>query len=159
MGQDNYRTPNYVFNYYDKQYKFQCDVAANDDDRKCDLYYDKEGNGLIQPWFDSNFCNPPYSTGNGNRLIYWAKKAWEEEENDKTSLLIFPLGFTSCWFRDYVKDKARVEIPDERICFINPETGRPDNQPRNDNMIIIYGPGIMPGIVSVHIPKMEDLKQ
>jgi phage N-6-adenine-methyltransferase len=155
MGQDNYRTPDYVFNYYDKQYKFQCDVAASASDCKCGVYFSKKDNGLIQPWYKSNFCNPPYSTGNGNRLIYWVRKAWEESGNGKTSVLIFPLSFTSYWFRDYVKDKARVEIPDERICFINPETGKPDNQPRNDNMIIIYGPGIMPGIVSVHIPKPE----
>jgi phage N-6-adenine-methyltransferase len=153
MGRDNYRTPDYVFEYYNKQYHFVCDVAASDEDHKCEYYFIKEENGLITPWCSSNFCNPPYSTGNGNRLIYWAIKALKEVENDRTSLLIFPLGFTSYWFRDCVKDKARIELPDERIEFINPETGLPDDHPRNDNMVIVYGPGIKPGIVSVHISK------
>lgn len=154
MGNDNYRTPDYVFDYYDKQYHFVCDVAASDDDFKCKTHWTKEDDGLSKYWFSSNFCNPPYSKKNGNYLGDWVFKGNSESRlYKKTTLFILPLGFTSKWFNDYVKGKARIELPDERICFINPETGKPAKQPRNDNMIVIYGPGIEPGIEIVHIPK------
>lgn len=152
MGQDNYRTPDYLFNYYHNRYHFICDVAASDEDHKCDVYYTKQQNGLYQPWYKSNFGNPPYSRKNGNKLYDWAKKALIEYKNGNISVLVFPLGFTASWFNELVFALARVELPDERINFINPITGKPDKQPRNDNMIIIYGPGIKPGIESVHIP-------
>jgi phage N-6-adenine-methyltransferase len=153
MGRDNYRTPDYVFEYYNKQYHFVCDVAASDEDHKCEYYFIKEENGLITPWCSSNFCNPPYSKKNGNYLGDWVYRGLEGVDLCQTSLFILPLGFTSNWFNNWVKGKARIELPDERIEFINPETGLPDDHPRNDNMVIIYGPGIKPGIVSVHIPK------
>jgi phage N-6-adenine-methyltransferase len=154
LGQDNYRTPDYLFDHYDKKYHFVCDVAASVEDHKCHHYYTKEQNGLWQPWFKSNFCNPPYSRKNGNYLGDWACRGYMESRDSKAiSLFIMPLGLTSKWFKDVVKNKARIELPDERIEFINPITGLPDDHPRNDNMIIIYGPGIKPGIESVHIPK------
>ena len=153
MGQDGYRTPDYIYKYYHKQYNFVCDVAASEADRKCMNYYTKESDGLCQSWFISNFCNPPYSRKNGNYLGDWVERGYIESQNGSTSLFILPLGFTSKWFNGLVKNKARIELPDERIEFINPITGRPDDHPRNDNMIIIYDPGIVPGIESVHIPK------
>jgi len=153
MGRDNYRTPDYVFDYYNKQYHFVCDVAASDEDHKCEYYFIKEENGLITPWCSSNFCNPPYSKKNGNYLGDWVYRGFEGIDLWQTSLFILPLGFTSKWFNEFVKGKARVELPDERICFINPETGLPAKQPRNDNMIVIYGPRIEPGIEIIHIPK------
>lgn len=53
---------------------FSIDVAAASHNTKCVRYYDRDTDGLSQPWGDEDvWCNPPYSN-----IEPWLVKAWDE---------------------------------------------------------------------------------
>lgn len=47
---DNWATPQDFFNELDKEFKFDLDPCANDENHKCAKYYTVESNGLLQDW-------------------------------------------------------------------------------------------------------------
>lgn len=62
---DRYRTPQYLFNYFDDLFHFTRDVCAeNEEIALCSDFIDPETDGLLTPWGkpgDMVWCNPPYS--------------------------------------------------------------------------------------------------
>ena len=170
MANDNWETQNYIYDWIQSQLKFQMilDLAANDRNHKCNIYITKENNALKRNWVEGHaivklargidrisektgcFCNPPYSKPN---LPRFTEKACLEAEKGLNQCFIVPLDITS-WSRDYVWGQAEVWIPDERIAFINPDTGQIDGSPPKGSMIVIYGPLAVKGhIKSLHIPR------
>ena len=81
MANDLWRTPPEVFKYFDKQYDFQCDVAASDENHLCDWYITEERDALNCCWADPlsrgdyAWCNPPYSNP-----LPWVQKAIKESQ-------------------------------------------------------------------------------
>ena len=55
-------TPDWLFEYLDREFHFILDAAADDFNHKCELYYTKDKSGLDHSWNigGSVFCNPPY---------------------------------------------------------------------------------------------------
>lgn len=49
------------------------DVAAAEHNAKAPRFYDREADGLTQPWYGRVWCNPPYSDCGA-----WVRKAWQE---------------------------------------------------------------------------------
>jgi phage N-6-adenine-methyltransferase len=52
-------TPQDFFDKLNEKYHFTLDVAASDENHKCEHYYTKEQNGLAQPWEGVIWCNHP----------------------------------------------------------------------------------------------------
>jgi phage N-6-adenine-methyltransferase len=71
---DQWATPRYVFDALDKEFGFTLDVCADETNHKCARYFDKETDGLRQPWTGVCWMNPPY----GRTIGDWVKKAYEE---------------------------------------------------------------------------------
>ena len=65
---DLWETPQDLFDELDKEFHFNLDVCANSENTKCDVYYNKEQDGLKQPWYGNVWCNPPYGRHVGNGL-------------------------------------------------------------------------------------------
>ena len=72
-----WETPIDFFNKLDSIFKFELDVAASDDNHKCDKYYTEETDGLAQDWEGVCWMNPPY----GRHQIKWIEKASEEADS------------------------------------------------------------------------------
>jgi len=53
--------------------EFDLDVAACAESHWAETYYNKERDGLLQPWFGRAWGNPPYSD-----VAPWVAKAWRE---------------------------------------------------------------------------------
>ena len=69
---DNWSTPEDLFSILNDEFHFTLDVCANDDNHKCDRYFTKEDDGLIQQWNnDIAWMNPPY----GKEIGKWMEKA------------------------------------------------------------------------------------
>lgn len=69
---DNWETPPEVFKYLDNEFKFTLDPCASNENHKCDKYFTKEENGLLQDWGGQRvYCNPPY----GRTVGDWVEKA------------------------------------------------------------------------------------
>ena len=62
-------TPKELFKDLDEKFHFTLDPCSSELNHKCDKYYTKESNGLIQDWSgEVVFCNPPY----GREIYDWA---------------------------------------------------------------------------------------
>lgn len=165
---DEWITQQYVFDWIQKRLFFQMvlDLAADCDNSKCQHYITEQENALKHSWKDKLiesllvngkiynnhgcWCNPPYSKPN---LPRFTEKACLEAEKGLNQCFLVPLDITS-WSRNYVWGRAEVWIPDERIAYIDPETGEPQTQPPKGSMVVIYGPIAQKGLIRpVHIPK------
>lgn len=70
---DDRGTPQDFWDELNRRYRFTLDVAAAPHNAKCENYYTRLADGLLQPWHGSVWCNPPYSG-----LDRWLEKAWRE---------------------------------------------------------------------------------
>lgn len=72
---DDRGTQPHIFESFDERFgPFTLDVAAAAHNAKCARYYDRDADGLRQPWGRSRvWCNPPYSA-----IEPWIRKAWGE---------------------------------------------------------------------------------
>lgn len=69
---DQWETPQDLFDELDREFDFNLDPCADDDNCKCPMYYTKEEDGLSKDWGGYvTFCNPPY----GREIGKWVKKA------------------------------------------------------------------------------------
>jgi phage N-6-adenine-methyltransferase len=65
-------TPKDLFAELDAEFRFTLDVAATLANAKCERYYTKADDGLVQSWQGERvWCNPPYDV-----LHPWVEKAW-----------------------------------------------------------------------------------
>lgn len=83
-----WETPLWLFNWLDETFKFQLDAAASAENALCDFYYDETENGLLQPWENSTFCNPPRCNRKGMRAEDWVNKGYEEAKLGKLSVFL-----------------------------------------------------------------------
>lgn len=170
MANDYWQTPDYVYQWLDNIFHFNLDAAANDQNNKTTPFISEAVNALKSDWAGlmrlygmgeipdgrvRAFCNPPYSRNKHRSLWDWCKKFYEEGQAGALVVALLPLDVTG-WVRDWVIGKAEVWVPDERIAFIDPETGKPGENPTRGAMIAIYGPEARVGHVRfVHIPREE----
>jgi len=96
---EEWSTPQNIFDVLDKEFHFTLDPCATDENHKCENYYTKEDNGLIQSWVGhSVFMNPPY----GNEISKWVKKAWLSTQKPNTKVVcLLPARTDTKWFHKY----------------------------------------------------------
>ena len=94
-------TPQDLYNELDEQYGFTLDPCATKENAKCDKYYTKEDNGLLQDWRDEVvFMNPPY----GREISEWIKKA--SETKSAVVVCLIPSRTDTKYWHDYIFPKA-----------------------------------------------------
>lgn len=120
---DDRATPPGLWAELNARFGFTVDVAAAAHNAKCDRYYDRERDGLLQPWDgEVVWCNPPYSD-----IAPWIRKAWSESAV-ATVVMLLPANRTeqSWWqqtvepFRDRAGSPLRVEFIAGRLRFLKP---------------------------------------
>ena len=94
---DNWKTPDYLYNYLDREFNFDFDP--------CPLNHDlSKWDGLKIEWGYRNFVNPPYSRKLKEAFI---KKAIEESKKGKTCVCLIPVSTSTVLFHDYIKPNAK----------------------------------------------------
>lgn len=96
----DWRTPQYLFDELNREFKFACDLFANDENALCDNYFTKERSALCNEWFDCNFANPPYDTKIQNEAFRIAHHCAEYQ--NKTTVMLVPARTDTKRFHDYV---------------------------------------------------------
>lgn len=97
---DEWATPQDFFDGLDKEFGFELDVCATAENAKCDAYYTKEQDGLVQAWHKAAavcWMNPPY----GRQIGAWMKKAYEESQKGATVVCLVPARTDTAWWHDY----------------------------------------------------------
>ena len=49
-GTDEWATPEGLFQELDKEFHFDLDACASDENHKCEMYYTESDNGLLKNW-------------------------------------------------------------------------------------------------------------
>lgn len=111
------------------------------------MFYNKEDDGLLQPWEGMVWMNPPY----GDQTPIWVEKMIEEHEAGRVqgiSLLFARTG--TKWFRRIVATATAICFIDRRVQFVdrdgNPKIYTDKNgkkkkgNPGADSMLIAWGP-------------------
>lgn len=97
---------------------FYIDLAADQHNRKAELWYGEEHDSLLCNWaglpcqwpnFTWAWLNPPFAN-----IAPWAKKC--SESKIKIAFLV-PAGVGANWFRDHVDGKALVLLLNGRLSF------------------------------------------
>ena len=119
---DSWETPQDLFDYYNKIFKFDIDLCAEESNAKCKIYYSKEVDSLKQDWKGTCWLNPPY----GREIHLWMKKAYDASvENDACIVALIPARTDTKWWHDYVKKAYKVEEIKGRLKFGNAKNSAP----------------------------------
>ena len=102
-------TPQEWWEKLNGRWEFNLDVAARDDNRKCERYYTPEQNALEQPWIGRVWCAPPWDEP---ELYKWVEKAHDEFVAGRAEMVmvLLPTRLESKWFADFSKS-ATLIIP------------------------------------------------
>jgi phage N-6-adenine-methyltransferase len=144
-GRQNWRTPKSVFFALDSEFRFQLDVAADDENHLCPLYYTEADNALAREWIGPAFLNPPFSDGEykGERgLSAWLLKAREQADLGGTVVVLAPGDWSPGWFWKHVYGHAReIRLAYPRINYDSP-CGTKKSGANGPSFVLVYRPGV-----------------
>ena len=115
---DEWETPSDLFNKLNNLFHFTLDACANNENKKCDNYFSKKDNGLIQKWEGIVWCNPPYSD-----VKTWVVKASKLEA--ETCVFLVPARVDTKWFQNNIKQASVVCFIKGRLKFSNSKNSAP----------------------------------
>ena len=126
---DLWSTPQEFFDKLNDEFCFTLDPCATEENHKCDKYYTKEQDGLLQDWKDEIvFCNPPY----GREIGKWVKKAYESR-GSKPIVMLLPERTDTKWFHNYIYTYAEIRFIKGRLKF-----GDSKNSAPFPSMVVIF---------------------
>jgi phage N-6-adenine-methyltransferase len=92
-------TPQSLFDELNKEFGFDLDVCATDENAKCGTWFTEREDGLAQKWTGTCWMNPPY----GDEIKRWVQKAWESAEAGATVVCLVPARVDTGWWWDYCR--------------------------------------------------------
>lgn len=128
---DQWSTPKDFFKTLNDEFDFTLDPCADELNHKCEKYYTKEQNGLIQSWKGERvFCNPPY----GSTLKDWVKKCAESDA--ELVVMLIPARTDTKYFHEYIYNKSEIRFIKGRLKFGNSKNSAPF-----PSMLVIFRKG------------------
>lgn len=130
---DNWSTPQDLFDELNEEFHFTLDPCADETNHKCNKYYTKEQDGLLQTWGDENvFCNPPY----GKEIALWVESCyWHGCLSHGIAVMLIPARTDTKWFHNYIYNKKNVEV---RFLKGRLKFGNAKNSAPFPSMIVIF---------------------
>ena len=101
---------------------FSLDTCCSDTDFPASHHYiNGKIDGLKANWMFFNWCNPPF-----NECSKWIKKAYEEQQKGKFTVMLIPVRTETKYWHDYILFNPHVSIHWLRkgYKFIDAETGK-----------------------------------
>ena len=130
---DDWATPQAFFDQLNKEFNFELDVCANDQNHKCARYFTKEQDGLQMDWGGAIiWCNPPY----GREIGKWVARC---AKHNNTAVMLLPARTDTRWFHDYIYGNAEIRFIKGRLKF-----GESKNSAPFPSMVVIFKKGGKP---------------
>ena len=133
---DQWSTPQDFFDKLNDEFHFTLDPCADEFNHKCDKYFTKEQDGLLQDWQgETVFCNPPY----GREIKHWVKKCFDEVYNGqcRCAVMLIPARTDTQYFHRYIYGKAyEIRFIKGRLKFGNSKNSAPF-----PSMIVVFKKG------------------
>lgn len=125
-------TPQDLFDKLNAEFHFTLDPCADDSNHKCERYFTKEQDGLMQDWSgEIVFCNPPY----GREVSKWVRKCFNEvyAGGCLCAVMLVPARTDTRWFHEYIYHKADVRFIKGRLKF-----GGSNNSAPFPSMVVVF---------------------
>lgn len=161
---DLWQTPEFVFDYYDKRFGFNLDLAASRDNALCEQFIDEhldalkidtvrnyicEENGNLSDLYNTPakiWCNPPYSD-----IMPWVSQCVNISNNFRVPVvMLLPADTSVKWFKAAFKNCTECHFISGRLSFINAETQKPVSGNNKGSVVFIFDPN-SPVKQSVHL--------
>ena len=119
-------TPHVLFDKLNKEFNFEWDLAASENNKKCDKFFTQEDDGLKQEWNGICWCNPPYGDKK-SKMVDWIKKAYNDTQVNPnlTVVMLIPARTNTKWFHQYCMKSAELKFICGRPKFGNSTHGLP----------------------------------
>lgn len=119
---DEWATPQALFDELNREFDFNLDPCASDENHKTPRYFTKDNSGLSHKWGGCRvFCNPPYS-----HISEWVAKAYEEGHQPNTIVvLLIPARTDTRYFHDYILNRSEIRYIKGRLKFGNQKNSAP----------------------------------
>lgn len=148
---DLWRTPQALFDYYDKRFDFGIDMAATANNSLCPVYISQEDgeDALLHGDFINAlencdlecltravWCNPPYSD-----CMSWVVMVTEYVETYKVPIvMLLPADTSVKWFKLAFEHCTECHFISGRLAFISEETGKPVNGNNKGSVVFVFDP-------------------
>jgi phage N-6-adenine-methyltransferase len=114
-----YETPDEIFAPLNQEFNFTLDVCANEENAKCEKFFDEQSNGLAQFWEGVCWMNPPFKN-----VKLWIQKAYQESLRGVTTVALVCAKTNTNWFHEYCL-KGEVRFVKGRPKFKGMKHGLP----------------------------------
>lgn len=109
MKANDYKTPKELYSNALEFFnidQFDCDVCCSEKNIPAIIHYiEGKENGLIEDWFQYNWCNPPF-----NECAKWIKKAYEEQQKGNITCMLLPVRSETKYWHDYILYNPNIYI-------------------------------------------------
>ena len=114
MPSVEWETPQDFFDTLDREFHFNIDVCASEENTKCYYYYTYHKNALYRKWEGSCWMNPPYDKNIGR----WVGKAYESAQEGATVVcLLQGRSNDTKWWHAYVMKASEIRFIKDRLHF------------------------------------------
>ena len=156
---DLWRTPEFVFDYYDWRFDFWCDLAASKNNALCDEFYSAERSAFDAKFDDYQlagnvWCNPPYS-----QIGPWVELCTRlARETGYVFVMLLPADTSVKWFAEAMRECSECHLISGRISFINDETCEPVSGNNRGSAVFIFDPlsPVKSQVVMIDRDSMDD---
>lgn len=154
MNRDNAETPQYVFDWFDDWFNFDCDVCASKENTKCACYISKEMHqGTF--WGAMNWCNCPFS-----QTEWWLGAVAFRARAGRSTLMLLNSVLDTAYIQPFIPKMDRIWILSPRIQFTPPKGVKYSSNPKGQ-IACLFTPWSArmqtgPRIETLHIPRPKD---
>lgn len=151
---DLWQTPKALFDYYDKRFSFNLDMAASRENTLCQQFVDEhldalsmdtirnyicEDTGNLSDLHDTPaaiWCNPPYSD-----IMPWVSQCVNISNDFRVPVvMLIPADTSVKWFKAAFKNCSECHFISGRISFINAETQKPVSGNNKGSVVFVFDP-------------------
>lgn len=141
MANNNWETPQkYIESARVVMGSIDIDPASNDNAQKtvkAATFFTEENSGLEQDWIGNVWLNPPFGRGLARPFMSRLVQQLNDAHTEQAIVLTNNVPDTTWWSETIGKQCTMLCLPDHRISFIDPETGKRERG--NDrNQLITY---------------------
>jgi len=119
------------------------DPASNDEAQKivkAGIHYTENNSGLDHCWLGNVWLNPPYGRGLAKPFVNWLVELYSSGKTQQAVVLLNSV-YSSQWWKESEIGQvcSAICLPDHRIAFINPDTGKPEKGNDREQIITYLG--------------------
>ena len=135
-AKQEWKTPDSFFIKLNEEFCFTIDLAANEENTKCPVYFSSAVDAMDQAWIGTCWLNQPYGSSGKYLLSEWIKKSYlESQKHESTIVVLTPARTNTNWWHEYCMKAREIKFVRGRPKFGGAKHGLP--QPL---AIVVFAP-------------------